>query len=166
MGATDANAVLRMADIDADDVASLLARFGLVLLHVADDTPIPGSYWGEPEAGIIGTTVYARNDTPVHSLLHEAGHLIVLDPHRRAAIHTNATDSIEEEDAVCVLQSVLADALPGVGAQRVLADMDAWGYTFRLGSAHAYVMQDAEAAWQWLVARGLLDADRKLACAD
>ena len=154
-----------MADIDVTDVASLFARCGLTLLPVADDAPIPGSYWGEPEAGIIGTTVYARSDTPVHSLLHEAAHLIVLDPQRRAAVHTNATDSIEEEDAVCVLQSVLGDALPGVGAERVLADMDAWGYTFRLGSAHAYVMQDAEAAWQWLVARGLLDAERNLALA-
>ena len=163
MCTTSADAVLRMADIDADPVSSLLAGYGLALLQVADDAPIPGSYWGEPEAGIIGTTVYVRNDTPVHSLLHEAGHLIVLDPHRRSGIHTDATDSIEEEDAVCVLQSVLADALPGVGSQRVLADMDAWGYTFRLGSAHAYVMRDAEAAWQWLVARGLLDADRKLA---
>jgi hypothetical protein len=163
MCTAEAHTVLRMSDIDADEVASLLARYGLALQHVADDAPIPGSYWGEPEAGIIGTTVYARDDTPVHSLLHEAGHLIVLDPDRRADIHTDATDSIEEEDAVCVLQSMLADALPGVGAQRVLADMDAWGYTFRLGSAHAYVMQDAEAAWQWLVARGLLDSDRKLA---
>jgi hypothetical protein len=164
--AREANAVLLMADIDMADVASLFARYGLALLRVADDAPIPGSYWGEPEAGIIGTTVYARNDTPVHSLLHEAAHLIVLDPHRRAAVHTNATDSIEEEDAVCVLQSVLGDALPGVGAERVLADMDAWGYTFRLGSAQAYVLQDAEVAWQWLVARGLLGADRTLAHAD
>ncbi len=161
-----ANAVLLMGDIDTADVASLFAHYGLTLQRVADDAQIPGSYWGDPEAGIIGTTVYARNDTPVHSLLHEAAHLIVLDPHRRAAVHTNATDSIEEEDAVCVLQSVLGDALPGVGAARVLADMDAWGYTFRLGSAQAYVMQDAESAWQWLLARGLLDADRKLAHAD
>ena len=165
MGATQANAVLLLADIDTADVASLLGRYGLTLQSVADDAPIPGSYWGEPEAGIIATTVYARSDTPVHSLLHEAAHLIVLDPQRRAAVHTNATDSIEEEDAVCVLQSVLGDALPGVGAERVLADMDAWGYTFRLGSAQAYVMQDAEVAWQWLVARGLLDAERNLALA-
>ena len=52
-------------------------------------------------------------------------------------MHTDATDSVEEEDAVCLLQALLADALPGVGRARVLADMDAWGYTFRLGSARA-----------------------------
>jgi hypothetical protein len=37
------------------------------------------------------------------------------------------------------------------------ADMDAWGYTFRLGSARAYVEQDAGSAWEWLAARGLVD---------
>ena len=127
-----------------------------------DGAPIPGSYWGEPEAGIIGGTVHARGDTPVHSLLHEAAHLIVLPPERRAAVHTDATDSIEEEDAVLVLQVLLGDALPGVGAARVLADMDAWGYTFRLGTAAAYVRDDADDAWAWLQARGLVDADRRL----
>jgi hypothetical protein len=154
--------VLLLRDIVIADVVALLARYDLHLQLVGDDAPIPGSYWGEPEAGIAGHTVYARNDTPVHSLLHEAAHLIVLEPERRAAIHTNATDSIEEEDAVCVLQTVLGDALAGVGAQRVLADMDAWGYTFRLGSARAYVEQDAAAAWQWLIARGIVDGSRRL----
>ena len=154
--------VLTLADIAFDDAAALLHRFGLSLQRVADGAPIPGSYWGEREAGIIGHTVYARGDTPVHSLLHEAGHLIVLPPDRRAAVHTDATDSIPEEDAVCVLQSLLGDALPGVGRARVLADMDAWGYTFRLGSARAYVERDAEDAWAWLQARGVVDETRAL----
>ncbi len=161
-----ANNVLLLRDIAFDDAAALLSRYALQLQLVAGGAPIPGSYWGEPEAGIIGTTVHVRGDTPVHSLLHEASHLIVLDPARRAAVHTDATDSIAEEDAVCVLQSLLGDALPGVGADRILADMDAWGYTFRLGSARAYVRTDAEAAWQWLVDRGLLDARRKLVLPD
>jgi hypothetical protein len=129
---------------------------------VPDGAAIPGSYWGEPEAGLVGCTVYARGDTPVHSLLHEAAHLIVLPPGRRAAVHTDATDSVEEEDAVCVLQSLLGDALPGVGAARVLADMDAWGYTFRLGSAAAYVRHDAAEAWAWLRRAGLVSADQRL----
>ena len=98
--------MLTLADIDASDVAALLARHGLTLVRVPDGAPIPGSYWGEPEAGIIGTTVHARGDTPVHSLLHEAAHLIVLPPERRAAVHTDATDSVEEEDAVLLLQVV------------------------------------------------------------
>lgn len=150
--------MLTLSAIDIDDVHALLARYGLTLERVPDDAPIPGSYWGEPEAGIIGSTVYARGDTPVHSLLHEAAHLIVLPADRRAGVHTDATDSIAEEDAVCVLQSLLGDAIPGVGADRVLQDMDAWGYTFRLGSARAYVERDAEDAWAWLERAGLADA--------
>ncbi|MGY4515535.1 hypothetical protein [Lysobacter sp. HA18] len=150
--------MLTLADIDFEAASALLARYGLVLVRVADGEPIPGSYWGECEAGLIGSTVYARSDTPVHSLLHEAAHLIVLPPERRALVHTDATDSVEEEDAVCVLQSLLGDALPGVGADRVLADMDTWGYTFRLGSAKAYVENDAAEAWAWLDRAGLADA--------
>lgn len=149
--------VLTLADIDSGQAAALLARYGLALEAVADGTSIPGSYWGEPEAGIVGGTVFARADTPVHSLLHEAAHLVVLPPERRAAVHTDATDSLEEEDAVLVLQALLADELPGVGRERMCADMDAWGYTFRLGSARAYVEQDAGTAWEWLAARGLVD---------
>jgi len=154
--------MLVLGDIRFGDVAALLARYGLRLERVPDGAAIPGSYWGEPEAGLVGCTVYARDDTPVHSLLHEAAHLIVLPPERRATVHTDATDSIEEEDAVCVLQSLLGDALPGVGAARVLADMDAWGYTFRLGSAAAYVREDAAEAWAWLRRAGLVSADQRL----
>jgi len=153
--------VLTLADIDRTHVAALLGRYGLQLVHVDDGAAIPGSYWGEPEAGLVGATVFARADTPVHSLLHEAAHLIVLPAERRASVHTDATDSVAEEDAVCVLQSLLGDAIPGVGAARVFADMDAWGYTFRLGSAREYVERDASDAWQWLHDRGLADAETR-----
>lgn len=155
--------VLRLRDIAFDDAAALLARYGLSLQRVPDGEAIPGSFWGESEAGLIGTTVYVRSDTPVHSLLHEAGHLIVLPPGRRAEVHTDATDSVEEEDAVCVLQVLLADALAGVGRDRLLADMDAWGYSFRLGSARAYFERDAADAWRWLQAHALVDARDALA---
>src|SRR5512140_290681 len=127
--------VLVVADIDRAAAAALLARHGLHLEHVADGAAIPGSYWGEPEAGVIGIKVYARADTPVHSLLHEASHLIVAAPERRPRIHTDASDSQAEEDACCYLQIVLGDELAGVGSARIMADMDTWGYTFRLGSA-------------------------------
>ncbi|WP_414649798.1 hypothetical protein [Dyella sp.] len=154
--------VMRMADLGFALAATLLARYGLSLESVADGQPIPGSYWGDDEAGIIGHTVYARGDTPVHSLLHEAGHLIVLPPERRDAVHTDATDSIEEEDATCYLQIVMGDALPGVGSKRIMRDMDTWGYSFRLGSTQAWFEQDAENAREWLVNRGLLSAEGAL----
>ncbi|HEV7122627.1 MAG TPA: hypothetical protein VGN24_04280 [Rhodanobacter sp.] len=148
--------VMRVGDIGFDAPSALLARFGLQLRRVGARAPIPGSFWGEEEAGIIGPTVYARDDTPVHSLLHEAGHLIVLPAEKRSAVHTNATDSIEEEDATCYLQILLADELPGVGRERLMTDMDAWGYSFRLGSTRAWFEQDAENAQAWLRERGLL----------
>jgi hypothetical protein len=151
--------VLRLASIGLDAVRALLARYGLVLESVADGEPIPGSYWGETEAGVIGHRVFARSDTPVHSLLHEACHLIVAPPERVATIHTDASDSEAEEDATCYLQIVLGDALPGVGRARIANDMDRWGYTFRLGSARAWFERDAEDARAWLVERGLIARD-------
>ena len=156
MANLESNDVLCLADIGFDAPAALLARLGLELALVEDGAPIPGSYWGEPEAGVIGSTVYARTDTPVHSLLHEACHLLVADPVRRASIHTDASDSLEEEDATCYLQIVLADALPGFDRERAFADMDAWGYSFRLGCARAWFERDAEDARTFLQARGLL----------
>lgn len=147
--------VLRLADIGFDAPSTLLARHGLALHRVPAGEPIPGSYWGDEEAGIIGTSVYARDDTPVHSLLHEACHLLVLPSDRRARVHTNATDSVEEEDATCYLQILLADELLGVGRARLMADMDTWGYSFRLGSTQAWFEQDAAEAQAFLKVRGL-----------
>jgi len=155
--ATDATRVLALADIGAGAVRALLARHDLELVEVDDDATIPGSYWGDREAGVIGSRVYARADTPVHSLLHEACHLLVIPPERRARVHTDASDSQIEEDATCYLQIVLADALPGVGRERLMRDMDAWGYSFRLGSTRAWFEHDAEDARRFLVERALID---------
>lgn len=148
--------MLHLGDIDVASLASLLQAHALELQLVADNEPIPGSYWGEPEAGLIGTTVFARTDTPVHSVLHEACHLIVMPADRRAQVHTNATDSIAEEDATCYLQIILADALPGVGRERLMTDMDEWGYTFRLGSTRAWFENDATDARDWLGRKSLI----------
>ncbi|MFT4256596.1 MAG: hypothetical protein QM599_06535 [Pseudoxanthomonas sp.] len=152
---TDAAPVLRVRDVAFDDLRALLADFDLQLHRVGDDEKIPGSFWGEPEAGVIASNVHVRNDTPVHSLLHEACHLIVLPPEQRAAVHTDASDSDIEEDATCCLQIVLAARLPGVGSERLMADMDAWGYSFRLGSTRAWFEHDAADAKAWLQDRGL-----------
>ena len=151
--------VLRLRDTDIGRARHLLGLFSLRLVEVADGEAIPGSYWGECEAGLIGSDVFARADTPLHSLLHEACHLIVLPPERRAAVHTDATDSVPEEDATCYLQLRLADYLPGFGFARACADMDAWGYSFRLGSAWAWFERDAEDARAFLERTGLLAPD-------
>ncbi len=122
----------------------------------ADEEPITASYWGESEAGIAGGTVYVRNDTPVHSLLHEACHVICMDSERRASLHRDAGGDDIEETAVCYLQVVLADHVDGVGRDRIMRDMDEWGYSFRLGSTRRWWYEDAGDARAWLQAKGLL----------
>jgi len=138
----------------------LLLRFNLRLEHVPPDASIPGSYWGAPEAGLVGTAVYARRDTPLHSALHEATHVICMDSERRGRLHTDAGGEFAEEDAVCYLQIVLAQQLE-VSVADICDDMDAWGYTFRLGSAQAWFLHDADDARAWLIGKGLLSEDGK-----
>jgi hypothetical protein len=154
--------VLRLGDAHWADSAGLLARLGLRLERVPCGHPIPGSYWGDCEAGVIGQAVYARADTPLHSLLHEACHLLVAPAERRASIHTDASDCQLEEDATCYLQILLADALPGFGRERAFADMDAWGYSFRLGSARAWFEHDAEDAREALEGWGVIDGEGRV----
>lgn len=151
--------VLTVGDIGARAVQDLLDRYGLELAVSIPGTAIPGSYWGESEAGVIGTAVHVRADTPVHSLLHEACHVICMDAERRRSLERDAGGDDLEEAAVCYLQVVLADRLPGVGRDRLMRDMDAWGYSFRLGSTRAWFADDAGDAADWLVREGLLSAD-------
>jgi hypothetical protein len=146
------NATTRLA------VALLLNRFDLELTLTAPGEIITGSYWGESEAGLKGNRLYARLDTPLHSILHEASHFICMTPERRTGLDRDAGGDDREESAVCYLQVLLADELPGVGRERLFADMDAWGYSFRLGSTRAWFENDAQDARAWLVKRGILDS--------
>jgi len=154
---TPINNVLTCAEINLETLRELLGRFGLSLEQVEDKAPIPGSWFGEPEAGIIARRVIIRGDTPVHSALHESCHLICMDEERRSTLHTNAGGDYDEENAVNYMEITLGTLLPEVGRERILADMDSWGYTFRLGSALAWFEEDAEDAHQWLLQHGLLD---------
>ena len=87
---------------------------------MAPDEVIPGSYWGETEAGLRGDRLYARLDTPVHSVLHETGHYICMTPERRAGLDRDAGGDDLEESAVCYLQVLLAGELRGVGVERAI----------------------------------------------
>lgn len=156
MALTTDSRVLTVADIPLDEIAVLLRRFGLMLQRVDKNSAIPGSYWGEPEAGIIGRTVYVRCDTPIHSLLHESCHVICMTSERRARLQRDAGGDDLEESAVCYLQVLLADWLPGVGRQRLMGDMDAWGYSFRLGSTRRWFEQDAADALEFLSNQNLV----------
>lgn len=154
--------MLCLCATDRLKVALLLARYGLDLSLTAPQEVIPGSYWGESEAGLKGNHLYARLDTPLHSLLHETSHYICMTPERRAGLDRDAGGNDQEESAVCYLQVLLADELAGVGRERLCEDMDAWGYSFRLGSTRAWFYGDAEDARLWLVHEGVIDKRGRL----
>lgn len=143
-------------------IARLLKPYGIQIEHVAEHDNIQGSFFGEREAGLVGNTLYLRNDTPIHSALHEACHYICMDPARREKLDTDAQGDYDEENGVCFLQILLANHLSNVGKDRMMADMDSWGYSFRLGSAKAWFEQDAEDAEQWLIDHRIIDVNRNL----
>ncbi len=149
-------------DLEAGALERLFAGYGVAVVQVADGAEIPGSHWGAPEAGIVRGTLFVRADTPVQSALHEGGHLLCADAERRSSLHTDAGGDDLEECGVCYLQVLLADELPGVGRARLCHDMDAWGYSFRLGSTRAWFEQDAEDGRAWLIEHGLLTNEGRL----
>jgi hypothetical protein len=156
--------VLLLSAIDRLELSLLLDRFGLELVLVAPETVIPGSYWGEGEAGLIGARLYARLDTPLHSVLHEGAHFVCMSAERRAGLDTDAGGDDAEESAVCYLQILLAEALQ-FELERMCGDMDAWGYSFRLGSAARWFAEDAADARAWLLEQRLIDAQGAIAYA-
>lgn len=151
--------VLRIGEVGWEPLVALLGRYGLELIAVQEGGELPGSFWGAPEAGLVGHRVYARADTPLHSLFHEACHTICMDAERRAGLHTEAGGTDLEENAVCYLQILLADHVPGFGRDRAFLDMDRWGYSFRLGSSRAWFEGDADDARGFLIDQGLIDPD-------
>jgi hypothetical protein len=148
--------VLTVADVRYHHLVRLLARYGLSLTLLDDGAAIRGSYWGEPEAGIVGRSVFVRRDTPIHSLLHETCHVICMDEERRDDLDRDAGGDDVEECAACYLQILLADHVAGVGRDRLMRDMDSWGYSFRLGDARTWFETDADDARGWLLERGLV----------
>ncbi len=149
---------MTIAEMDLPAVTALLAGFGLRLVVLPAGADIPGTYWGAPEAGLAGDQLFVRPDTPVHSVLHESAHFICLPPERRSGLHRDAGGDDAEEDAVCYLQILLGAQLaaPGFSRERLFADMDAWGYSFRLGSTARWFSEDADEALHWLARRNLL----------
>lgn len=151
--------ILLCSDINLQHLRTLLNRYGLQIKTVDDGADIPGSFWQPPEAGLVSDTLYIRNDTPVHSALHEACHYICMDQQRRDKLHTDAGGTAIEENGVCYLQILLSDFIPEMKQARMLSDMDAWGYSFRLGSAQAWFEQDAEDAFAWLIKNKLITSE-------
>ena len=153
--------VVRLREFGLQRIADLLAPYGLVCEQVDDNEPIAGSFWGDPEAGLVGDSLLVRADTPLHSILHEACHHVCMTAQRRAGLHTDAGGDYDEENGVCYLQILLSGFVPGLGRERLMRDMDAWGYSFRRGSTRAWFEGDAEDAYEWLLAHGVVDPLRQ-----
>ena len=151
--------MLTIADLPPLALKKLLTPYGIDIKSVSNNESIPGSFWGESEAGIIKNQLYVQAQTPVHSALHEACHYICLDSTRRNTLDTDAEGDYDEENAVCYLQILLATKLSGCTADTLMRNMDSWGYSFRLGSASAWFHNDAEDAQQWLRKEQLIDKD-------
>lgn len=158
-----ATGVLCLDDIDSSELQAWFESHGLKWVWHPPGADIPGTYWGEPEAGLIGDNLHIRGDTPVQSACHEGCHWVCLTPHRRTALHTDVGGSALEECATCYLQVILATKMQAIGKARMLHDMDCWGYSFRLGSASAWFEEDARDARDWLFSRGLITRDNDLA---
>lgn len=153
--------VLRFGEIDQQAFRRLLARYHLEVIGSTAGEKIPGSFWGDEEAGLIENRLYCRPDTPVHSALHEACHYICMDQQRRDGLHTDAGGGYDEENGVCYLQILLSDSVAEMGRQRMFSDMDEWGYSFRLGSAEKWFYQDADDASQWLQDHHLINLQQQ-----
>lgn len=151
--------VMTCSEVGISALRQLLQPYRLELIVVPDAEPLPGSFWGDPEAGLIGQQLFIRPHTPVQSAMHEACHYICMDQQRRSRLHTDAGGGYDEENGVCYLQILLADQLPSMGRQRMMQDMDRWGYSFRLGSALRWFEEDAEDARNWLLQYGLITED-------
>lgn len=148
---------VELRHLDPAALEALLGAYGLELIRVRSGAVIPASYWGAPEAGIAGNCIFARDDTPAHSLLHELSHYICMTAERRAELWRDAGGGDEEENAVCYLQVLLGERLPGLSRERVLEDLDGWGYSFREGSAAAWFCGDGLASRRWLAEHALID---------
>jgi len=151
----------RLKNIQSDAIRPLFDRYQLELHEVASSNQIPYSFWGTPEAGRQRSTLYARADTPLHSLLHEACHFICMPPLLRHQSDIDAGSSAQEENACCYLQIILSDYIPGFNQNIHLHDMNTWGYNFRLGSSARWFYADSDDARNWLIHYDIIKKDNQ-----
>jgi len=150
----------RLKTIPDHVIVPFLQQYGLKLMRVANQTPIPYSFWGNSEAGRKNTQMYVRDDTPLHSLLHETAHYVCMSETQRQSDLVDAGGSALEEAACCYLQLLWSNHIAGFNMREHMQNMDAWGYSFRLGSTQRWFNEDSEDARQWLHKHEIIRADR------
>ena len=147
-------------DLNSESINAVLKRYGLNINCLNFDREIPHSFWGAPEAGRLKNTLYVRGDTPIHSILHESAHYVCMSQNQRECNEVDAQGTYAEENATCYLQIMLADYIEGYCRQQAFKDMDAWGYSFRLGSAFCWFTDDAEEVKYWLIQHDIISSQR------
>ena len=149
-------------DLNEESIKQLLSNYGIYVHCLNFDKDIPYSFWGAPEAGRLGEQLYLRGDTPIHSILHESAHYVCMPEIQRNDAEIDAKGSAIEENATCYLQILLADHIDHYSREQLMNDMDAWGYSFRLGSAYEWFTKDATEVKDWLVSHNLITANSKI----
>ena len=74
-----------------------------------------------------------------------------------AVIKPFKLDDVKDALKHAGIAGITVTEVRGFGRDRMLADMDAWGYSFRLGSSKRWFHEDAEDAQAWLMEHGLID---------
>lgn len=154
--------MIQYQNLSPHTIQALLDRYGITIQCVNRIDDIPYSFWGNPEAGRLAEQLFIREDTPVHSLLHESCHYICMPSEQRNQKVIDAKGSAMEENACCYLQILLADKLHGYDREQLMQDMDAWGYSFRLGSARRWFSQDAQEVKDWLINCEIIDQQSEI----
>ncbi|MDB2544126.1 hypothetical protein N9X63_03545 [Woeseiaceae bacterium] len=59
-----------IGDFENKELNNLINKYHFKLKILADHETIPASFWGDPEAGLIGKTIFVKKITPLHSFFH------------------------------------------------------------------------------------------------
>ncbi|MEM7019699.1 MAG: hypothetical protein AAF512_20470 [Pseudomonadota bacterium] len=146
-----------MKNTSTEAIRPVLDKYQLKLNIIHENSAIPHSFWGSPEAGRFKSQLYARKDTPLHSILHESAHYVCMTKEQRLCPEIDAGGSALIEDACCFLQILWSDYVENFSRHVHLDDMNQWGYSFRLGSSSRWFYADAGDAREWLIQQNIIN---------
>ena len=110
--------MLTCAELECERMETLMAllgRYGLRVARVPSQGEIPGSYWGDSEAGLVGDGLFVRDDTPVHSACTKLVTTSAWDAGRRARLHTDAGGDRIEKNGFAICKSCWRMSCLGLG---------------------------------------------------
>ncbi len=156
------NTVTRFSDSDRHSLALLLNRYGLVPELVGFKNGNPGFIlggrgsrgWWETNSCCVKTPrCIPCCMRPVTTFAWTKRGALAWIP-MQAAIMTKRMPS-------AIFKYYWPMNCRDLAVEQMLSDMDAWGYTFRLGSARAWFEEDAGDARAWLLSAGIISASGK-----